>query len=328
MKFSPKNLVRILFFLFSFPAIAASQVATYEQLVKAIRQTRAATVQRIESAVRQEKVREAWETGKLIDEHVLQFKERADYGKRVLDKLAGDLGTSQTELSLMLQFARAYPMNWPANKLSWSHYQALLSLNDPEEREAVAREALNRNWTRDQVREEIRKRKSRSGGSEAETWPTVPLVAKPGKIGTYLVIDWNGKKVYDLGFANFYEIKGPVPEPTNPPAEDLYTYEVQVEDVIDGDTFWANIHLGFGIWTHQKLRLRGLDAPEIESAEGKEAKEFLKKLLSPATRHSSPVMIKTVRSDKYDRYLADVWAGKIYINQELLDKELAVRVND
>ena len=43
----------------------SSQVATYDQLVRAIRQVRAASRTRIEQAVEQEKVREAWETGKL-----------------------------------------------------------------------------------------------------------------------------------------------------------------------------------------------------------------------------------------------------------------------
>jgi len=114
--------------------LSTPQVATYDGLLHAIRETRAASQARITALVEQEKVREAWETGKLIDEHILLNKERAQYGERVLQRLSFDLGMSQTELSFMLQFARAYPINWPANELSWSHYQALLSLNDPKER--------------------------------------------------------------------------------------------------------------------------------------------------------------------------------------------------
>lgn len=85
------------------------------------------------------------------------------------------------------------------------------------------------------------------------------------------------------------------------------------------------IDLGFDIVTEQKLRLRGLDAPEIESAEGREAKAFLEERLAKA---GAPVVIKTVKSDKYDRYLADVFVGGSYLNQELLDKDLAVRVSE
>jgi hypothetical protein len=71
----------------------------------AICQTRAASAQRIETLVEQEKVREAWEIGQLIDEHVLQHKERAAYGEQVIIRLAKDLGSSETELKYMLQFA-------------------------------------------------------------------------------------------------------------------------------------------------------------------------------------------------------------------------------
>ena len=116
--------------------------------------------------------------------------------------------------------------------------------------------------------------------------------------------------------------------------------------MIDGDTLKAAIPLGFGFTTVQKLRLRGLDAPEIESADGQEAKAFLEERLLKA---KTPVLIRTVKSDKYDRYLADVWValvlneqerlrqkpdvpvradGYIYVNQELLDEGLAVRFEE
>jgi len=40
----------------------------------------------------------------------------------------------------------------------------------------------------------------------------------------------------------------------------------------------------------------------------------------------SPVLIKTSKSDKYDRYLADVFVNKIYVNQKLVDEGYAMRV--
>ena len=76
---------------------------TYEQLVHAIRVARVSSRQRIEQVVRQEKVREAWETGKLIDEHILLHKKRADYGKQVLARLANDLESSQAKDNLITE---------------------------------------------------------------------------------------------------------------------------------------------------------------------------------------------------------------------------------
>ena len=103
----------------------------------------------------------------------------------------------------------------------------------------------------------------------------------------------------------------------------------------------VSIPLGFGFTTVQKLRLRGLDAPEIESAEGKEAKAFLEQKLRSTEAEKqekslplasglsvSPVLIRTTKSDKYDRYLADVWVAGQYLNQALLDEGLAVQVNE
>jgi endonuclease YncB( thermonuclease family) len=43
---------------------------------------------------------------------------------------------------------------------------------------------------------------------------------------------------------------------------------------------------------------------------------------------NAPILIKTVKSDKYDRYLADVFVGDTYINQKLVEQGLAVVVED
>ena len=325
--------------------VGRASVTTYEELVSAIRMAKAESKERVEAIVEQEKVREAWEIGKLIDEHVLQHKERADYGKQVLERLAKDLDTSQTELSFMLQFARAYPIHWPANKLSWSHYEALLSLNDPNEREDVSKQAEKENWTRDRLREEVRKRqaagKAGEGKGDSGIAPTqAVLTAVSSKPGLYRVVKAHyGKKpnqlVLDLGFANYYrppgkfpfkegdivwEDKGRLKKSKGAREEDLFAYRAEVLKVIDGDTLTAAVDLGFGITTVQTLRLRALDAPEIETAEGGRAKEFLAKLLSK----SSAILIRTQRSDKYDRYLVDVFADGHYVNQKLVEEGHAV----
>lgn len=128
-------------------------------------------------------------------------------------------------------------------------------------------------------------------------------------------------------------------------ATDLFTYRVDVDEVTDGDTIWVLVDLGFGFTTKQCLRLRGLDCPEIATRDGQEAKRFVEKLLAPRTTSQGPrktkpgshgswnmdhgsVIITSTKSDKYDRYLADAWAGGKYLNQELLDKGLAVRMSE
>ena len=111
----------------------------------------------------------------------------------------------------------------------------------------------------------------------------------------------------------------------------LFTYRATVTQLVDGDTVWAEIDCGFGVWTRQKLRLRGIDAPELETAAGWRARSFVNEVLKPVDQ----VVVTTSRADKYDRYLADLYylAGKAdpervlaegrCLNQELLVRGLA-----
>ncbi|MFA7254548.1 MAG: thermonuclease family protein [Candidatus Omnitrophota bacterium] len=99
--------------------------------------------------------------------------------------------------------------------------------------------------------------------------------------------------------------------------------------MIDGDTLWAVIDIGFGTQVREKLRLRGLDTPELGSPEGEKAKRFVIGLL-PA---GSKILLKTTRSDdKYGRYVADVYytdkdGKEQYLNNLLLQEGLAVLVS-
>jgi endonuclease YncB( thermonuclease family) len=95
----------------------------------------------------------------------------------------------------------------------------------------------------------------------------------------------------------------------------------------------VEIDVGFAIWVRQKLRLRGIDAPELSRRSGQRARAFVEERLALAPC----IALCTSRADKYDRYLADVFylegegdAGRvveqgIYLNQQLLDQGLAAR---
>ncbi len=339
---------------------AVPKVETYDQLVSAIRQARQASAQKMS----QEKVRLAWETGKLIDQHILKNAERADYGKQVILRLAKDLGTSETELKYMLQFARTYPIRPISDELTWSDYRELLSLNDPAKRVELAELARKGKWDINRIRQEIKRINASKSGKNL---PSEFLESKPGKVGVYRVIKatvgpYAGQLALDLGFSNYYqpgELKGfkegdiVFSEKTkegyslsgsDATFDDLYTYRAYLVKIIDGDTFSAIIDLGFEFVTEQKLRLRGLDAPEIDSVEGQAAKEFVESSLRGGKSGKTeaiyvPVLIKTLKSDKYDRYLADVFYtpardsherpvnGKTkYLNNELLEHKLAVKI--
>ena len=346
------------------------EVKTYEELCHAISQARAASRVRVEKAAEQERVREAWEIGRLIDAHVLQHKERADYAKQVLPRLAADLGMSDTELYRMLQFYRVYQILATTRELSWGQYRELISVNDPKEREAIASEAVKNKWSQKETRKAIRKAKAKIGEKDSEETQELLPLSQPGKPGTYKIIlaktgPYAGELALDLGFSNYISLaevaedtsafkEGDIVQLTSPfgkgglrgisqispnPSfvkrgtdDDLYTYKAWVHRVLDGDTIEAVVDLGFGITTTQTLRFRGIDAPELVTADGMEAKKALEKFLRMADgKTTAPVLIKTVKSDKYDRYLVDVYItdkdGKQqYINNVLLEQGLAVKV--
>lgn len=97
---------------------------------------------------------------------------------------------------------------------------------------------------------------------------------------------------------------------------DLYTYKAYVERVVDADTLWLRINLGFNFWVRQKVRLRGIDAPELDTKAGLAAKRFVEKKLADAPF----VIVTTTKPDKFDRYLTDVWiSDSVNLNKLLLE---------
>ena len=120
----------------------------------------------------------------------------------------------------------------------------------------------------------------------------------------------------------------------NKPRTKLYTYRAQVLRIIDGDTLWVEIDCGFGVSIEEKLRLRGIDTPEMSSDEGVMARLFVGERL----KAGSTIVLTTSRSDLYDRYVADVFflpneedsavilEQGLYLNRELLTAGLATRI--
>jgi len=93
----------------------------------------------------------------------------------------------------------------------------------------------------------------------------------------------------------------------------LYTYRVRkVSKVVDGDTVYLLIDLGFHTFIEVPCRLLGVDTPEIyhprdekEKKAGLACKEFLKSLLASYPK----LIVKTYKdkTGKYGRYLVEIF---------------------
>jgi micrococcal nuclease len=114
----------------------------------------------------------------------------------------------------------------------------------------------------------------------------------------------------------------------------MYQYKASVERVVDGDTIDLTIDLGFKITTHQRIRLAGIDTPEIFSVKknspeyiiGMDAKEFVENRLAA---NNNEVIIETDKLvGKFGRYIGTIRLAdkEITLNDELVEKGIAKRV--
>jgi len=111
----------------------------------------------------------------------------------------------------------------------------------------------------------------------------------------------------------------------------MHEYEAIIYNVVDGDTMDFEIDLGFGIRYDGRLRLWGVDTPEVrgdEREEGLRVKAYVKELCE-----GQDVILKTKKwQGKYGRYVAAVWikglVGNGYdLGSHLVQKGMAKVVN-
>ena len=86
----------------------------------------------------------------------------------------------------------------------------------------------------------------------------------------------------------------------------IYIYKAGLIRVVDGDTVDLIVDLGFDTSRKERFRLYGVDAPEMNTAEGKEAKAWLIGVLGPyGAIYVQTIQLSTkAKRDKYGRFLA------------------------
>ncbi|MDD3374350.1 MAG: thermonuclease family protein [Candidatus Omnitrophica bacterium] len=291
-----------------------------------------------------------WNIGKGID--VYLKKNPQNYLTALTCKLSKDLNIHQRTLQQCHQLFSVFPSLDFKIPISWSHYRALLSLDSDKKRAY---------WQKRIVKEDINFKELLGFLKQDKLDSKTPKgkLAKPVRGVLYhyrlMKVSYVDKRkasiVVDCGFENrivppkhdgllenkriivsfkendYYRIK----YTKDVLKDNLYTFKAHVERVVDGDTLVCNVDCGFGIWSRQKLRLKGIDAPEMDTVMGVKAKSFVEDVL----RNCVFIIVKTSKSDKYDRYLADIFfkegesdAGAVakdgeYLNQLLMDKGLA-----
>jgi micrococcal nuclease len=101
-----------------------------------------------------------------------------------------------------------------------------------------------------------------------------------------------------------------------------YTYKATVIRVVDGDTVWLEVDLGFRMKTINDFRLYGVDTPERGQPGWAEATAFVNRIAPAGTE----VLITTYKDpDKYGRWLVDISVDDdlLPVNVQLIQQGLA-----
>lgn len=276
----------------------------------------------IKSATRA-KVVMAWQIGKAINEY-LSKNSQTGYGEKLVIQLAKDISITTTVLYKMRNFYQTYPqLPKDEDALNWSHYRVLSGIKKADERKYLEDLTKQNNWAVNTLQQEINKSKEQTIKSSPTNNKTQKQKTKPnptnkklypirGNLFSYSLISFdNNKKTYiDCGFNIFKEIEtnlkdSQIVDVIKKDEEDyslkkstinpkkLHVYKAYLDRVVDGDTIRVILDLGFKIHHLEILRLKGINAPEMNTDEGKRSYKVLNDILKDAPF----LIIKSIKID-------------------------------
>lgn len=337
---------------------SAAAPKTYDELRREVKAVVFAGRQKIEQAW----LLTYHDTGRLIQEHLLLNQDRADYGGKIFARLAEDTGISKRTLHECAQIYRCFPIVRTSAQLTRSHYVLLCQVEDTKERAKLIAQVIKHEWSVSELTTRVRSFNAAltvpdSTKDAATGTAATPDLLKPkrGTPGFYPLVsrtagpgaDASRALAVDLGFKMFLPLAS-LPGPALRGAQagtivqadtggrlsldaqatkaDLFTYRALEVRVVDGDTLAVTLDLPPFNHIDKKLRLRGLNCPEMDTDAGKAAKRFVQSLIRPETE----VIVTTTKPDKYDRYLADVFLltpdtpEPVFLNNRLLTEGHAI----
>ncbi len=139
-----------------------NQMIDLQGIYSEIRETLLLSRNQAYSAVNFAMVQAYWQVGRIIVEHEQNGSLRAEYGKEVLQNLAERLtnefgkGFDVRNLRNMRKFYSVFPI-WNAvrSELTWTHYRALLHVEDTSVRSWYMEECIRAAWSSRQLERQI-----------------------------------------------------------------------------------------------------------------------------------------------------------------------------
>jgi len=339
----------------SWTNVSTPDLTTYPDLLESLSVILAAGKLRAQQAVEHERLAAYHEVGRLLDAHFLIDGETPAQGEKLYERLAEDLRIAKNLLHDARRLYRWHQVVHARGQLGWTHYRILLRIPDDAARNSLESEAAEGRWTTRELETQVRKYlPALDNTPETGLRRLPPLVPLRGRVDVGRGVDLPpAGRVLDLGFT-IYARPDDLGLPTVPLGDVIisregkrysiratrsrkaqyYTYLAQVERVIDGDTLLLQIQPAYGPFVRERIRLRGIDTPELGTPDGNRAKVFVDYALAD----HNWIAITTTKPDAYDRYIADIFIpnendhgqqivdrGR-YLNQMLVDEGLARRV--
>lgn len=316
--------------------------------------------------------RGAVNSNQLFTDHSLQFTKKRheilsqkfyqQFSKQLMKDSKIEMGVDVLKQSV--KFYQYYPIFPKNSTLSFSHYRELMAIGDASKRLCLEKKAIKHSLSTKELRRQVVC--FNAADQAAVKVVRGKLIYERGRPYVYRICeaeDMNDEKIIaiDCGFGMCHDIpesstqklaSGQVvyskkKENTyyvitdNKIRGQNYTYLAKVLKVVDGDTLDVRIDVGFKMkMMRARVRLRGINAPEMSHPKGVTSKKFLLNYLSQCPK----IVVRTTKASgeaagdakgMFGRWLVDVFAfpgcndaatiaaeGE-YVNQVLVDKGFA-----
>ena len=176
-----------------------SGISGYKNLLQELKGIMDKNQCRAYQAVDNIKVQTYWQIGERIVREELKNKERADYGKYLINNLAVDLRIEKKLIYKIVKFYEVYPIVASLmRQLSWTHYYQLIDIKDDIQRTFYENKTIANSWSVRELHRQIKNRlyqKTDHKEADLALRTTLPSVVDIRKIF---------KPVYNFNFLTKY----------------------------------------------------------------------------------------------------------------------------
>ncbi len=318
-----------------------STIQPYKSLIVSIKSVLKDGLLAAQKTLEYQRLKTYWQIGEKIKLYGSSSGKKAMITQALYHDLSRDIESelglvlSADILSRMVHFYQEYPKFPQKTPLTFTHYLALLRIADPAQRKNIEQKAIQEDWSSVDIKMAITKLNVQNDSPQSTLKILEVKRGEPYVYAVHRYVDLLGNKDLgvDCGFKIDVPLNGMIVQSTVSTVSDdtrgvrvikkdghynvqlnresagkLYTYAATVKEVIDGDTLDLRIDVGFSIKLYDRMRLSGIDAPEMNTQEGKLAKQFLIDYLS----HCPLIVVRTTKQKEeiYGRWLADIFVIK------------------